>query len=93
MNLTINGEHAKTDMRTKDKLNSLFSNIVDNLNILQYASFDPIVPNMEDSTLKTIVKHKNYPSILTIQAKYKSKNKFYFTEVTTQVIQKEIFVL
>ena len=48
---------------------------------------------MEDSTLKTIVKHKNYPITLTIQAKYKGKNKFYFTEVTTQVIQKEIFIL
>ena len=35
MNLTVNGEHAKTDMRTKDVLNSLFSNIVDYLKILQ----------------------------------------------------------
>ena len=39
------------------------------------------------------MKYKNHPSILTIQAKYKGKNKFSFTEVTTQDIEKEIFDL
>ena len=37
------------------------------------------------------MKYKKNPSILTIQAKYKGKNKFSFTEVTTQDIEKEIF--
>ena len=39
------------------------------------------------------MKCKNHPSILTIQAKYKSKNKISFTEVTTQEVEKEIFNL
>ena len=39
------------------------------------------------------MKYKNHPSILTIEAKYKSKNKFCFEEVTTQDIEKEIFDL
>ena len=39
------------------------------------------------------MKYKNHPSILSIQAKCKGKNKFSFTEVTTQDIKKEIFDL
>ena len=39
------------------------------------------------------MKYKNHPSILTIQVKYKGKNKFYFTEVTTKNIEKEMFDL
>ena len=39
------------------------------------------------------MKYKNHPSILTIQAKYKCNNKFSFTEVTTQDIEKESFDL
>ena len=70
-----------------------FSNIVKNLNIPQYSNFNPIAQNIEDPTLKAIVKYKNYPSVLTIQAKYKGKNKYCFTEVTTQDIEKEIFNL
>ena len=36
------------------------------------------------------MKYKYHPSILSIQAKYKGRNKFSFTEVTTQGIEKEI---
>ena len=39
------------------------------------------------------MKYKNHLSILTIQAKYKGKNKFSFIEVTTQDTEKEIFDL
>ena len=39
------------------------------------------------------MKCKNHPSILAIQSKYKGKNNFSFTEVTTENIEKEILVL
>ena len=84
---------GKTEMKTAEIFNSFFSNIVKNLKIPQYPNFDPIAQIIEDPTLKAIVKYKNHPSILTIQAKYKGKNKFSFTEVTTQDIEKEIFDL
>ena len=74
-------------------LSKLKWNIVKNLKILQYSNFGPIGQNIEDPTLKAILKCKNHQSILTIQAKYKSKNKFPFTEIPTQDIEKEIFDL
>ena len=80
-------------MKTTKVFYSFFSNIVTNLKIPQYSNFDPIAQNIEDPTLKAIMKYKNHPSILAIQAKYKGKNKFSFREVTTQNIEKEIFDL
>ena len=35
------------------------------------------------------MKYKNHQNVFTIQAKYKGKNKFSFTEVTKQDIEKE----
>ena len=78
INLTENSEYVKTKMKTAEVLNSFFSNIVKNLKIPQYSNFDPIAQNAEDPTLKAIMKYKNHPSILTIQAKYKSKNNFLY---------------
>ena len=52
-----------------------------------------LVQNIEDPILKGIVKYKKQPNVLTIQAKYKSQNRFYFTVVTTQGIENEIFDL
>ena len=75
-------------MKTAELLNSFISNIIKNLKICQYSNFDPIAQNIEDPTLKAIVKYKNRPSILTIKAKYKGNNKFSFTEVTKQDIEK-----
>ena len=92
-NLTENGEYVKTDMKTAEVFNSFFSNILKDLKIPQYSNFDPIAQNIEDPILKAIVKYKSHPNILTIQAKYKGKNKFSFIEVTTQDIEKEIFDL
>ena len=91
INLTENCEYVKTEMRTAKVFNSFFSNIVKNLKIPHYSNFDPIAQNIEDHpTLKAIVKYKNHPSILTVQAKYKGKNQPYFTE---KDIEKDIFDL
>ena len=78
-------------MNTEEVFSSFFSNIIKDLKILQYSNFDPIAQNIEDPALKAIVKYKNHPSIRTVQVKYKGKNKFSFTEKTTQDIEKEIF--
>ena len=39
------------------------------------------------------MKYKNHPSILTIQSKFKGKNKFSCIEITTQDIEKYSFYL
>ena len=39
------------------------------------------------------MKYKNHRTIPAVQAKYKDKNKFFFTEGTTQDIEKEVFSL
>ena len=46
--------------------NMFFANIIKNLNISQYSDFDPIAEKVRDSTLKTILKYKEHPSILAI---------------------------
>ena len=91
INLTRDGEHVKTGMKTAEVLNSFLSNIAEHLKIPQNSNFDPIVQNITNPTLKAIVKHKNHTSIHIIQDKYKDKNKFTLTEVTTQDTEKEIF--
>ena len=93
INLTENDENAKTEMKTAEIFHSLFSNIAKNLKVPQYSNFDPIAQSVEDPTFNAVVKYKNHPSILTIEAKYKGKNKFSFIELTTQDIEKEIFDL
>ena len=93
INLTENGEYVKTEMKIAEVFNSFLSNIAKNFKVPQYSNFDPIAQNIEDPTLKAIVKYKNHPNILTIQAKDKGKNKFSFTKVNTKDIEKEIFDL
>ena len=81
INLTENGKYIKTKMKTPKVFYSFFSNVVKNLKIPQYSNSDPIAQNIEDPTLKAIEKYKNHSSIVTIEAKYKGKNIFYFTEL------------
>ena len=78
-------------MKTAEVFNSFFLNIVKTLKIPQYLNSDSIAQIIEDPTLKAIVKYKIHPSTLTIKANYKGKNKFSFTEVTTQDIEKQNF--
>ena len=52
INLTKNGEHVKTEMKTAEVLNSFFSNKIQNLKIPQYSNFDPIVQNIANPTSK-----------------------------------------
>ena len=47
INLTKDGEHVKTEMKTAEVLNSFFSRKVKSFNIPQYSDFGPIVQNVE----------------------------------------------
>ena len=52
INLSEKGELVKTDLETAEVLNKFFSNIVSNLEILEYSKYD----NIEDQTLRAILK-------------------------------------
>ena len=58
--------------RLFDFLNNFFSNIVTNLKTPNHSNFEPFAKIINDSTLKNIVKYRNYLSILAIQDKFKN---------------------
>ena len=93
IHLVENDELIKTDLETAEVFNNFFSNIVQNLKISRYANEEPIVSNINDPTLKAILKYRNPPSITAIQNKCKIKDIFNFVEVDQQQIEKEILKL
>ena len=93
IHLAENDELIKTDLETAEVFNNFFSNIVQNLKISRYANEELIVSNINDPTLKTILKYRNHPSITAIQNKYKIKDNFIFVEVDQQQIEKKILKL
>ena len=81
MNLFEKGESIKTELETAEFLNKFFSNIVNNLKISRYSKYESFIDNIEDQTLRAILKYKNHQSIIAIQNKLKSKDVFYFRGV------------
>ena len=71
MNLSEKGESVKTELETAEVLNKFFSNIANNLEISKYSKYESFIDNIEDQTLRGILKHKNQPSIIAIQNKFK----------------------
>ena len=71
INLSKKGESVKTELETAEVLNKFFSNIVNNLEISKYSKYESFIDNIEDQTLRAILKYKNHPSINTIQNKFK----------------------
>ena len=88
INLSEKGELVKTELETAEVLNKFFSNIVNNLEISKYSKYESFIDNIEDQTLRAILKHKNHPSITAIQNK--GGDVFYFRELEKEKIQKEI---
>ena len=66
-NLCEKGESAKTKLETAEALNKFFSNIVNYLEISKYSKYKSFINNIEDQTLRTILKYKNHPTIIAIQ--------------------------
>ena len=92
INLSEEGELVKAELETAEVLNK-FSKIVNNLEISKYSQYESSIDNVEDETLREILKYKNHPCIVAIQNKLKSGDVFYFRELEKEEIQKEIRVL
>ena len=90
IHLIENNELIKSDSKTAETLNNFFSNIVQNLNIARYTSEEPFIKNIQDPTLKAILKYRNHPSFTAIRGKYNISQCFKFTEVDQKEIEKEI---
>ena len=93
INLSEKGESVKTELETAEVLNKFFSEIVNNLEISKYSKYESFIDNIEDQTLRAILKYKNHQSIIAIQNKFKGGDVFYFRELEKEEIQKEIHKL
>ena len=90
INLFEKGESVKTGLKAADVLNKLFSHIANDLQISKYSKYESFIGNIEDQTLRAILKYKNHPSIIAIQNKFEGGDGFYFRELEKEEIQKEI---
>ena len=66
---------------------------VKSLNIQHYENWDSLAENIDDSTLQTIAKWRNYPGILAIASKYKNRVNLLFNFVSKEGVLTEIRVL
>ena len=89
-NLVEKREILKTNLEIAEVLNIFFGNMLKNLEIKQYSTFDPVINNVKDPPLRAILKYKDHPSILAIQNKCKNRIKFAFEELDLASIEKEI---
>ena len=74
-------------------LNNFFSNIFKTLGISDYMHSHPLAKEVNDLTLRAIMKYRNHPSILAILDKYKNNSIFIFSHVTKEEILKEVVIL
>ena len=93
MYLIESNEFVKIVLETADVLNNFFSNIVQNLDIPRDLNDETLVSNTNNTTLKSVFKYRNNPSIVEIQNKYKDKGSFNFIEVDQKNIQIDIIKL
>ena len=90
INLSEKGELVKTELEIAEILNKFFSNIAKYLEISKYSKYESFIDNMEDQTIRAILKYKNHPSVIAINNKFKGGDVFYFRELEKEEIQKEI---
>ena len=57
---------------------NFFSNIVKTLGISDYMHSHPLAKEVNDPTLRAIMKYRNHPSVLTILGKYKNNSYLHF---------------
>ena len=93
INLSEKEESVKTELESAEVLNRFFSNIVNHLEISKYSKYESFIDNIEDQTLRAILKYKNHPSIIAIQNKFEDGDVFYFRELEREEILKEIHKL
>ena len=73
----------KQDILTNDSsvskvLNNFFSNIVKKLGVSDYMHSHPLATEVNDLTLRAIMKYRNHPSVLAILDKYKNNSILHF---------------
>ena len=89
INLIEMGEYIKNELKTVNVLAEFFSNIVTKLEMSQYPNYDPQIDNIEDLTLRAILKYKDHPSVFAIKNKC-NNDVFKFFKVFIIEIEKEI---
>ena len=71
--------------------NGFFSNIVENLEIPEYQCEDELNNRLSSHpVLQAILKYRNHPSINNIQNSSRKFSNFYFSQVDTNTVLKEI---
>ena len=75
------------------ELSNFLANAVKNLNIPNYENSDFLAENIDDPTIKAIVKWRNHPSILAIALEYKNRTNFSFSFVSKEDVLPEIKVM
>ena len=91
--LIENDKIVKNDNDAARVLNTFFSNIVRDLQILDCNNCDQLEGKIQDPVLKAKVKYRNHPSILTIGELCKNDPKFSFRCIDKDEILKEILSL
>ena len=87
ISISEKGEILKTESEAAETVNSLFSNIVMNLNISRYSEFDSVTKNIADPTLKAIFKYIDHLRILPKQSN-REKETFRFSDVDIEGIKR-----
>ena len=70
-----------------------FSNLVQNLKVSRFPDSDPLIRNIKDPTPKGILKYRKYPSIVSIECRFRYVSSFSFVKVNEANIEKEILNL
>ena len=81
INLSGNGKIVKTELETAEVPSNCFSDIVKNLEIFKSSEYESFIDNIEDKTLRAILKYENHRH---------TRDAFYFTELEMKNIEKEI---
>ena len=68
----------------------VLSNFVQNLNISLFPDSDPLIWNIEDLNLKSILKYRKHSSIIAIKSKYRYASSFILVEINETDIGKDI---
>ena len=78
-------------MEWQKPFNDFFSNIVENLKIPQYQGEDDVpIRSSSYPALQAILKYRSHPSINNIRNSSQSFSSFYFSQVDTNTVLKEI---
>ena len=74
-------------------MDNSFVNAVKNLNIPYYENYDSLTENINDATLKPIVKCRNHSSILVTASEYESTANFSFNFISKEAVHAEKYLI